>query len=169
MIEIIVSDATLLQARDLAEEMGKLRNSFTNGQGNVAGFIGELVVLELLGGKRISTKDYDIVLSDGTTVDVKTKRTSVKPLPHYDCSVAELSLHQDCDSYAFCRVKNDYTVCWFLGLVLHDTYFSKARFLKKGDVDPSNNYTVKSSCYNLSIEELERVDISVGYRDEHQA
>lgn len=169
MIEVPVSDAILLQSRDLAEEMGRIRNSFTNGQGNVAGFIGELVVLELLKGKRVSTKDYDIILEDGTTLDVKTKRTSVKPLPHYDCSVAELSLHQNCDAYAFCRVKNDYTVCWMLGMVMHDTYFSKARYLKKGDVDPSNNYTVKSSCYNLSIEELERVDISAGYRNQSEA
>ena len=166
MIEVPVSNAILLQSRDLAEAMGSLNNSFTNGQGNVAGFIGELVVLELLAGKRVSTKDYDIILEDGTTVDVKTKRTSVKPRLHYECSVAKLSLHQDCDSYAFCRVKNDYTVCWFLGLVMHDTYFSKARFLKKGDVDPSNNYTVKSSCYNLSIEELQSVDISAGYRNQ---
>ena len=169
MIEVPVSDAILLQSRDLAEEMGRIRNSFTNGQGNVAGFIGELIVLELLKGKRVSTKDYDIILEDGTTLDVKTKRTSVKPLPHYDCSVAELSLHQNCDAYAFCRVKNDYTVCWMLGMVMHDTYFCKARYLKKGDVDPSNNYTVKSSCYNLSIEELERVDISAGYRNQSEA
>ena len=34
-------------------------------------------------------------------------------------------------------------------------YFQKAKFLKKGDVDPANNYTVRASCYNLAIEDLE--------------
>ena len=29
------------------------------------------------------------------------------------------------------------------------------RTLAKGDVDPTNNYTVRASCYNLAIEDLE--------------
>jgi len=160
MLEVRVSDTILLQARDLAEDMGKLHNSITSGQGNVAGFIGELVVADLLNAERKNTKDYDLVLADGSTVDVKTKRTSVEPRTHYDCSVARLSLHQQCDKYAFCRVKNDYTICWFLGLIPHDRYFELARELKKGEIDPSNNYTVKSDCFNLSIEDLQKEDES---------
>jgi len=160
MLEVRVSDDILLKARDLAEDMGKLHNSITSGQGNVAGFIGELVVADLLNAERQNTKDYDLVLADGSTVDVKTKRTSVEPRTHYDCSVARLSLHQQCDKYAFCRVKNDYTICWFLGLIPHDRYFELARELKKGEIDPSNNYTVKSDCFNLSIEDLQKEDES---------
>ena len=165
MIEIRVSDDVLIEARNMAEEMGQLRNSFTKGAGNIAGFIGELVVRELLGAKQQNTKDYDLLLPDGIKLDVKTKRTSVKPKENYDCSVAKISLHQQCDAYAFCRVKNDYTLCWFLGMIDHDKYFEKSRFLEKGTVDPSNNFTVKSSCYNLAISELEREDISAGYRN----
>jgi hypothetical protein len=33
-------------------------------------------------------------------------------------------------------------------------YFEKAVFVKKGDVDPSNNYTARSDCYNIKIEDL---------------
>ena len=160
MLEVRVSDDILLKARDLAEDLGKLHNSITSGQGNVAGFIGELIVADLLNAKRQNTKDYDLVLPDGSTVDVKTKRTSVEPKTHYDCSVARFSLHQQCDKYAFCRVKNDYTVCWFLGLISHDKYFELARELKKGDIDLSNNYTVKADCFNLSIEDLQSEDES---------
>ena len=36
-----------------------------------------------------------------------------------------------------------------------DEYFKKASFLKKGDVDPSNNYTVRADCYNIKINELQ--------------
>jgi len=165
MIELKGSDKTLLTARDMAEEMGRIHNSITKGQGNIAGFIGELVCLDLLNGRHESTKDYDIILTDGTKLDVKTKRTSVEPKPHYDCSVAALSLHQQNDAYAFCRVKNDYTLCWFLGMIEHDRYFEMARYLEKGEVDPANNFTVKSNCYNLSIEALESEDISIRYRD----
>ena len=170
MIEIKVKDKTLLKARDMAAEMGAIRNSISKGGGNVAGFIGELVVLDLLEkAKHKSTKDYDIILPDGLKLDVKTKKTSVKPKPEYDNSVAELSTHQQCDMYAFTRVLNDYSTCWFLGMIEHDRYFELARYLKKGTVDPSNGYTVRSSCYNVSIKELENEDISSRYRDKHKA
>jgi hypothetical protein len=47
-----------------------------------------------------------------------------------------------------------------LGLISHDKYFELARELKKGDIDPSNNYTVKADCFNLSIEDLQSEDES---------
>jgi hypothetical protein len=159
MIEIKVSDETLLEARKQAVEMGMLNNSITRGQGNVAGFVGELVTAELLGATQENTYDYDLVLLNGETVDVKTKRTSVTPLPHYDCSVAKLSGHQTCDHYAFVRVKNDYSTAWFLGMLPRLQYYDVARHMKKGDVDPDNGYVVKSTCYNLSIEDLWKVSI----------
>jgi hypothetical protein len=33
-------------------------------------------------------------------------------------------------------------------------YFQQAKYLKKGEVDPSNNYTVRATCYNLTIDKL---------------
>ena len=159
MIELPVSDKTLLKAREQAVEMGKLNNSITKGQGNVAGFVGEIVTAEILGAIQDNTYDYDLVLLNGETVDVKTKRTSVTPLPHYDCSVAKLSTHQQCDNFAFVRVKNDYSVAWFLGMIPRLQYYEVARYMNKGDVDPDNGYVVKSSCYNLSIEDLWKVSI----------
>lgn len=159
MIEIPVSDEALLKARKQAVDMGKLNNSITKGQGNVAGFVGEIVTAELLGATQQNTYDYDLVLINGQTVDVKTKRTSVTPLPHYDCSVAKLSTHQSCDNLAFVRVKNDYSVAWFLGMIPRLQYYEVARYMNKGDVDPDNGYVVKSSCYNLSIEDLWKASI----------
>ena len=159
MIEILVRDDQLIKARDQAVEMGKLHNSITKGQGNIAGFIGEIITAELLNATQQNTYDYDLVLINGETVDVKTKRTSVTPLPHYDCSVAKLSIHQQCNNFAFVRVKNDYSVAWFLGVIPRDTYYEMSRFMNKGDIDPDNGYVVKSSCYNLSIEKLWKVSI----------
>jgi hypothetical protein len=34
-------------------------------------------------------------------------------------------------------------------------YFDKATYLKKGEVDPSNNYTVRATCFNLPIDKLQ--------------
>ena len=155
MIEVQVTDEQLIEARKQAVEMGKLHNSITRGQGNVAGFVGEIITAEILNGAQDNTFDYDIFLpKTGKTVDVKTKRTSVAPLPHYECSVAKLNTNQNCDFYAFVRVKNDYSTAWFLGMVPKVMYYEMAVFRKKGDLDPDNGYIVKSDCYNLPIKDL---------------
>ena len=155
MIEVTITDEMLLAARAKAVEMGKINNSILKGGGNVAGFLGEQVAMSVLGGDWNNTYDYDFTTEAGKRVEVKTKQTSVEPLPHYECSIAKFNTKQDCDAYAFVRVLNDFSIGWFLGVLTKETYFDKANFLKKGDVDPSNNYTVKADCYNVRIDQLE--------------
>ena len=133
--------------------MGKLHNSILRGKGNMSGFIGEQIAFQILDGKWDNTFDYDLVVND-KKVDVKTKQTSVKPLPHYECSIAKLNTKQKCDAYAFVRILNDFSKGWYLGVLTKEDYYDKATFLRKGDVDPSNNYTVKADCYNVRIDEL---------------
>lgn len=154
MIEVGITAKMLVDARDKAAEMGKLRNSILNGAGNIAGFIGEAIANQVLGGEILNTYDYDLVLSNGTTLDVKTKQTSVKPLDTYDCSIANLNTKQKCDYYCFVRVKNDFTVGWYLGVYPKEQYMLDSVFMKRGTIDPSNGYTVKSDCYNLKINQL---------------
>ena len=144
----------LVEARDKAAEMGQLRNSIIRGAGNIAGFIGEAIAQQVLGGKLCNTYDYDLVLDNGTKIDVKTKQTGYVPLPSYDCSIAALNTKQDCDYYAFVRVKNDFSVGWYLGVYNKDQYMKDAVFMQKGTIDPSNGYTVKSDCYNIKIDQL---------------
>lgn len=151
MIEIAVTPAILVEARDKAVEMGRLHNSIMNGAGNIAGFIGEAIAQQVLGGKLDNTYEYDLVLDNGKTVDVKTKQTSVKPLETYDCSIAALNTKQKCDYYCFVRVKNDFSIGWYLGVYDKQQYMEDAVFMKKGDVDSSNGYVVRSDCYNLKI------------------
>lgn len=154
MIEVVVTGNMLVEARDKAAEMGRLRNSIINGAGNIAGFIGEAIAQEVMGGVLANTYEYDLVLPNGKTVDVKTKQTSVKPLETYECSIAGLNTTQECDYYAFVRVKNDFSVGWFLGVYKKQQYMLDSVFLKKGTIDPDNGYVVRSDCYNLKINQL---------------
>ena len=154
MKELVITPEMLVEARDKAVEMGQLYNSITRGAGNIAGFIGEAIAQQVLGGELFNTYDYDLVLPDGTKVDVKTKQTGYVPLPSYDCSIAALNTKQDCDYYAFVRVKNDVSVGWYLGVYNKDQYMKDAVFMQKGTVDPANGYTVKSDCYNIKISQL---------------
>ena len=154
MIEVVITGEMLVTARDKAAEMGRLRNSIINGAGNIAGFIGEAIAQQVMGGMLTNTYEYDLILDNGKTVDVKTKQTSVKPLDTYECSIAGLNTTQECDYYAFVRVKNDFSVGWFLGVYDKKQYMLDSIFMKKGTIDTSNGYTVKSDCYNLKIHKL---------------
>ena len=155
MKEIEITLDMIDKARTKAKELGRLNNSILKGKGNLAGFIGEQIALQCLGGNWENTYEYDIVLPDGKLVDVKTKQTTVTPLPEYDCSVTKYNTKQQCDVYAFVRVKGDFTTGWYLGCMDKEKYLTKATFMKRGDIVPSNNYMVKAYCYNLLIKELD--------------
>jgi hypothetical protein len=157
MIEFKITDEMVRKAWAKSIDMGKLKNSITEGDGNIAGFIGEQVANLVIGGTIVNTKDYDLVGPDGTTYDVKTKRCTSEPMTHYECSVAAYNTVQKCDKYIFIRVEfvdNKYTRAWYLGSIDKNLYFNKARKLYKGQKDGSNWFTVKSDCYNLKIEDL---------------
>lgn len=156
MLEVTVTDEMLLSARDKAKKMGRLGRSLTRGQGNVAGFVGEEVALSVLGGQFDNIEkniDYDILLDNGKTVDVKTKRTSVEPKLHYECSTSTY-YRQKCDYYAFVRVHNDLHTAWFLGWYSNEGYYKDARLVKKGDKDKSNGFVARADAYNLPISSL---------------
>ena len=158
MDEVIIKPYWLKKAKQKSEEMGVLRNSISGGQGNIMGFIGEYAVLSLIKGGRIhNTYDYDIKTAI-STIDVKTKRTRVKPLPHYMCSVAAYNTKQNCTYYVFVRMLSDYTKCWVLGWLGKEKYFENATFLRKGEEDGDNGYIVKADCYNLPINKLNEIE-----------
>lgn len=157
-IEVEITDVMINHARRKAKEMGQLQNSITMGMGNLVGFIGEEVATYVLkqhnsNVKHINTYDYDILVGD-MRVDVKTKSTSVAPLPHYSNSVASFNTSQKCDVYAFVRVKKDLTTSWWCGVIEKDLFFKEAVFMKKGSMDDDNKYVVKADCYNLPISQL---------------
>ena len=157
MIEIQITPEMVQKAKVKAAHMGALNNSIRQGDGNVVGFIGEQIAQQVLGATEKNNFQHDLVLPNGLTVDVKTKQTTVKPRPDYDCSVAAFNTKQQCDYYAFVRVKNDYTVGWYLGAYKKSEYLQNAIALKKGEIDPSNNFTVKADCYNMKISDLQQI------------
>ena len=142
-------------AHQKAQEMGTLRNSISNGEGNVIGFLGELAANSILGGSLENTYQYDILLKDGRTVGVKRKRAKVKPLPYYECSVSAHNIKQECDFYLFVRVTNELDRAWVLGMIDKREYYEKAVFVTKGTIDGSNQFEIKGDCYNLKIEQLQ--------------
>ena len=160
MKHIEISNDSIVKAKAKASEMGTLRNSITKGKGNVYGFLGEIIVFDLLKKmfnddadiiEHSNTYDYDLIFNQKARLDVKTKVVSTPPQGHYECSVAALNTSQQCDAYVFTRVLKDMSCGWVLGWYDKKQFLKEATFLKKGQVDPSNNWTVRTDCYNLPI------------------
>jgi len=161
MVEVEITEEMKKRALDKAREMGKLKNSITSGEGNIAGFLGEEVANQIIRGQIRNTYDYDIIDYGGEKWDVKTKRCTGEPKEYYECSVAAFNTKQKCHNYAFVRIENingQWGRAWFLGAYKKDDYFNDATFLKKGQIDPSNNFKVKADCYNMPISKLKHRD-----------
>ena len=155
ILELKPTTEQVARAQELSEEMGTLKNSITKGKGNVIGFLGEVVLADHFGWDQANTYDYDLVMSDGSTVDVKSKQCRSTPQPHYECSISSYNTKQECDYYAFTRIKSDYSVLWFAGMIPKALYFTQATKKHKGEVDPSNGFIFRSDCFNLPLSELQ--------------
>ena len=157
MIELEITKEMKNRAWRKAREMGVIHNSIMKGGGNIAGFLGEEIANSLIEGTINNTYDYDITSKGGIKYDVKTKRCTSEPKPHYECSVANFNTKQKCDRYAFVRVEfknGKWGRAWLLGWLDHDEYFEKSTKLIKGQVDPSNGFVVRADCHNVPIEDL---------------
>lgn len=157
MIEVQITPEMVKEAQQKAKELGVLKNSITGGDGNVAGLLGEMVVVQATGATLSNTRDYDVVRTDGKTADVKTKRCTGKPEPRFDCSIADFNTRQKCDYYIFVRVLKDFSKAWIVGELPKNEYFEKAVFVQQGQFDPSNNWRCKADCYNVPISKLNEV------------
>lgn len=153
--EIQITEDMRRLAERKATLLGELNNSIERGAGSQSGYLGEMIVVSVLGGSHENTFDYDVTLGDGTTVDVKTKRVSSPPKDYYACSVAKFNAKQKCDSYAFVRVMNDMSVGWYLGKIDKDKFFNLSTEHVRGETDPDNGFVFRADCYNLPIALLE--------------
>ena len=158
MIEVAITTEMYNRALAKSKEMGSLNNSITNGDGNLAGFLGEEVANTIINGEIHNTYDYDIIKSN-IKYDIKTKRCTGKPKDYYECSVAAFNIKQKCDNYVFVRIEHvdgEWGRAWILGYYPKESYFKDAKFLKRGQKDGDNGFFVKADCYNIAIKNLKQ-------------
>lgn len=157
MIEIVPNIDQIRAAKEKAQDLGALNNSIRKGEGNVFGFLGEILMSDYWGVDLANTYDYDLIVKN-YTVDVKTKSCTSKPKPEYFCTVADYNPYQKCDIYAFVRILDDFKRAWLLGYCTKEYFFNNAAFYKMGDLDPSSNlgWKFKADCYNIKIDSLKQ-------------
>jgi len=154
MVELPIFDEDIIKARSFAKNLGVLKNSITKGQHSIYGFLGEILVSRYLDMPLNNTYEYDIKNIGGLTLEVKTKRCTSSPKENYDCSIANFNTKQKCTYYVFVRVLADMSKGWLLGYKSKEDYFKNSIFMKRGTVDPSNNFTVRADCHNMKISKL---------------
>lgn len=164
MIELPFTTAQINRARKKADDLGSLNRSITKGEGNFAGYLGEIVLNKHIGGRLISCNKgnakykYDLSYQ-GYKVEVKSKRRTKDPLGEWDASIADTSKHQTPDIYAFMSITFDRPLkevqkVWLCGFITPEQYFDEAAFWKRGSRDPSNGWLVRQSCWNLPYKDL---------------
>ena len=163
--------------------------SITRGRGLITGCLGEIIVEDFLEHVKACDDDkramkdkynFDVLLDDGTTLEVKSKGHGVSDCPSfYDCSVSAINPRQKADYYVFVRIhgrriKGSYgfdhsqsSKAWICGIKAKEDMIKPERLMKRGTVvkNSSNfDYVAKSSCYQIKISELEPLRKDIGER-----
>lgn len=156
MITINITPEQIERAKILYE-FGVLNNSITNGESNIFGAMGEIIVLDHYKSqnkdiKHLPTYDYDFIIT-GKKIDVKTKKVYNLDTANVNASVSAFNTSQKCDYYIFCQVKADMSKGWILGYMPKAGFYENAFYKKTGETD-TNGFVFKGSCYNMRIKDI---------------
>lgn len=134
-----------------------LPGSFTEGESQIYGALGEILIIDYFKYQGFSVDEgssYEFDLRvEGRTVEVKTKRTTVRPKNDYLCSVANFNPSQSAEFYFFVRVSEDLETGYLLGYYPTEKFKKDAFFRKAGEKDV-NGWEFKKDCYNIKVEDL---------------
>jgi len=125
MVKINITDEQRKRGKELYE-FNVLNGSVTRGDGNLAGAIGEIIVLDKYSkhSKYVGDYDYDLLIKD-KKIDVKTKRCDYRPDDHHQANIFSFNTTQKCDYYCFVYVDYKLTRAWIVG------WKEKINFMKK--------------------------------------
>jgi len=138
MIEITITKEQILRA-EMLYKFKALNNSIREGDGNLTGALGEIVVFDYYTKKGCEVEhcqhhDFDLMIQ-GYTVEIKTKGVNTIPLPDHTCHVSNFNAKQQCEFYCFVNVKNDFTKAWLKGMISRTRFDSIKQLKMKGDFD----------------------------------
>ena len=149
------------EAFNRSKALGNLKTSFTNGKGNMTGFLGEVAFEKTFKkftyvGDKSYTHDYEY---RGLKVDVKAKKCSSKPRLDYNASVVKTKYQQVRGRRILLREGTRRTSkrVWLCGWSPKKSIIHKNRLNKKGERD-SDGFRFKADGYNIEIKKTRRPD-----------
>jgi len=142
-----------------SKNISNLNNSITKGKGAFFGKLGErLFKKKFTESKYVNNFDHDFILRN-SRIEIKTKVRTVEPEPHFNVTVAEFNINQDCDYYVFVQIQKDLSCGYLLGYIKKSDFYKKARLNKLNESD-TQNFDFRANCYNLKINELNQFNFS---------
>ena len=167
MIVLSISCRQIDQAerRLAAKERKRLTDSFTEGEGYLAGLLGEEILADALGGTIIDDYNYDIILND-TKVEVKTKKSNFAPTALFECSVSNYNNTQRADVYSFVFLRPDFTKAWLAGFIKVDKFKAISFEGKKDELATNGKHRYPCDCKNVFVKDLTPFNIEklIAYR-----
>lgn len=155
MIELNITKESIAEAKKLYD-FGILNNSYTKGDGNKCGALGEVLVRQYYNAIQENTYDYDLIINN-KKIDVKTKRYNSKlnPNSNWTMSLFAFNTKQKCDYYCFVGMADDYNKAYLYGFIEKDKFYNNAIFRKKGDIDSNvSKFKFRADSYSMPISEL---------------
>ncbi len=138
MIHVEITHAMLLSATVRAYEMGELKDSYTAGNRNIVGCLGE-EIFKYYRPKSTQVDDFQCdFLSQGKKVDVKTRLVSCEPILKWAFNIP-YRLNQDVDYYLFCCVHKNFKEGWVMGYLSKGEFIQRRQIVRKGDPIPESN------------------------------
>ena len=156
MQEVRIPIEIVQKCREEACQIGRLNPDVLPEGGTVEGLIGEWVALQVIGGYRENDYDHDLRSPCGKRIEVKTQKCKSRPLPSYLVNLA-VKDHgfQDCDAYAFVRLRNDFEIGWFLGVKNRNDYLNNAKRFEKGSMAENGKFAFVRDCMCMPIADLD--------------
>jgi hypothetical protein len=156
MIEQQIETKQLKRAKNRFN-FSNLKNSITNGAGNLVGAVGEILILDyyITAGHNVEdlqSYDFDLKI-DGRRIDIKSRL--VKNKPNFNCNLPAYNLKQNTEFYFFVFVANDYSRAWFAGYISKIDFLQKAAFREKGEND-GGSFFFKCGTYQIKVGQLNK-------------
>ena len=178
MFEIELYEEIWEEARNRSDSIPIYENSHRGSNANQVGSLGEVIAERWFNLNLIKYKDerhettHDYRLSNGKTIEVKTKDRKVKPLPEYDCSVPLYNHeHQRPDFYLFVSLQMErddksedirrFKKGYILGSANREYLEKRGVMWKAGEIDNSNGTKFWTDCINIQIKYLASLDKAI--------
>ena len=156
MIKRYLTDDQILKAKRLYD-FKKLCNSITEGQSQIYGALGEVMVMNFFklyyeNVEYVGSYDFDIKIN-GKKIDVKTIKTDKEPSKDFNANISAFNITQKTDFYLWCSVAENMKYGYIIGYLEKDEFYKIAQIKKKGEID-WGNWMFKSDTYTTQIKNI---------------
>ena len=159
MIKINITDQQIIEAQKLYN-FKALNNSITEGESQIYGALGEVMVMDFLRSlnkpvKYIGSYDYDLEIN-GKKIDVKTIKTDKEPTNDFNANISAFNTRQQTDFYLWCSVAESMKYGYIIGYLEKDEFYRIAELKKKGQID-WGKWVFKSDTYTTKVKNIKKI------------